>query len=529
AMLAFIVFPRLPRNTETGIADGEDARRKGIFRNFGGTRTGILPAPDLRFGHEMLLSERPAFSVKFLDSEGQPPNAESIYWRADAISRYAHGRWIEDTGWKMVYDRSDGVPDNLVRLSMEPAGVLIPHTLHADRGHFFDCIPGVYPMFAVAVPAINPRVEVNGEGAVRPYRHDPFDIGVLSRRTVQFWDMAQGAVAAHPDPKYTEKNGIPERLAAKAKEVAGSQAGAYGKITSLKNELFATCRYSFRYAATPGVDPVEEFVFERRQGSCALFASALTLMLRSVDVPARLALGYKGGVPHRQEEHALVVRECDAHAWVEVHFEGHGWLPVEATPSTTAAAFVDATHDLDEARPGLYDRAYTWWAREVVGYSSRKQRQVMLGLRTRMTGIYRKVRMLVDEHGWGIVVAAAALAAAVVLAKMIAGIRRRRRLEGLPEMRGPFYNLLRHLSRLGMKRRLGETPREYAVTLARAAVDLPDIDRAVHLFYAWRYGERDTLEALDAEVTSIIARLPGRIYGIMQRETSEGRAGSDES
>ena len=86
-------------------------------------------------------------------------------------------------------------------------------------------------------------------------------------------------------------------------------------------------------AAPEGTDPVSYFLNDGRRGYCMHFASAATLMLRALGVPARYVQGYTVQTQPGQE---VRVPDYAAHAWVEVYVNGYGWYPVEATP---AAAF----------------------------------------------------------------------------------------------------------------------------------------------------------------------------------------------
>ncbi len=86
-------------------------------------------------------------------------------------------------------------------------------------------------------------------------------------------------------------------------------------------------------AAPEGTDPVSYFLNDGRRGYCMHFASAATLMLRALGVPARYVQGYTVQTQPGQE---VRVPDYAAHAWVEVYVDGYGWYPVEATP---AAAF----------------------------------------------------------------------------------------------------------------------------------------------------------------------------------------------
>ncbi len=78
----------------------------------------------------------------------------------------------------------------------------------------------------------------------------------------------------------------------------------------------------FKYNRTgvlrdPSLDPLEDFVAERREGHCEYFAGALTLMLRAVGIPSRIVVGYACNVESKSKK--IVVRQSDAHSWVEAY------------------------------------------------------------------------------------------------------------------------------------------------------------------------------------------------------------------
>jgi transglutaminase-like putative cysteine protease len=81
-----------------------------------------------------------------------------------------------------------------------------------------------------------------------------------------------------------------------------------------------------------GVDLVDHFLFEMREGYCDYYASSMVVMLRSLGVPARLVQGYAGGT-FDADRAAYEVRESIAHTWPEVYFPGYGWERFEPTPA----------------------------------------------------------------------------------------------------------------------------------------------------------------------------------------------------
>lgn len=100
----------------------------------------------------------------------------------------------------------------------------------------------------------------------------------------------------------------------------------------------AICEYfknNFTYSLTVdnGEDSLSGFLYETREGHCALFASAMTLALREIGIPARYVTGYVAYGEGEPVEggYSYTLRERDLHAWVEVYFKNAGWLPFDPT------------------------------------------------------------------------------------------------------------------------------------------------------------------------------------------------------
>ncbi len=97
----------------------------------------------------------------------------------------------------------------------------------------------------------------------------------------------------------------------------------------LRSEPF---EYTLKFDGAGQRDPILEFVTRKKRGYCTQFASAMVLLLRSLDIPARLV----GGFVAREwsdNHNALTVRSRHAHAWVEVHDPSDGWLVFDPTPA----------------------------------------------------------------------------------------------------------------------------------------------------------------------------------------------------
>jgi transglutaminase-like putative cysteine protease len=120
------------------------------------------------------------------------------------------------------------------------------------------------------------------------------------------------------------------QLAAQIIAQDGAQT-PYDKAKAIERWLRTYIQYNESIPAPPrGSDPIEWFLFDERQGYCNYYASAMVLMLRSQGIPARMAAGFAQGT-YEADRGVYLVRERDAHTWVEVYFPGYGWVEFEPT------------------------------------------------------------------------------------------------------------------------------------------------------------------------------------------------------
>jgi hypothetical protein len=125
------------------------------------------------------------------------------------------------------------------------------------------------------------------------------------------------------------------------------------------------------------VDSLESFVDKARYGHCEYFATASVLFLRTIGIPARIVLGYRGG-GYNEVSQVLEVREANAHAWVEAYIPHQGWLSFDPTPVT-----IRPTHPSLASALVLYFAAAKFWLqRYLVDYDSDTQAKLFKELRT---------------------------------------------------------------------------------------------------------------------------------------------------
>ena len=137
---------------------------------------------------------------------------------------------------------------------------------------------------------------------------------------------------------------LPQRVKTLAHQLMDNIPNAYDRAETLESFLRSPpFSYSPQVKATPpGKDPVDYFLFDLKQDFCEYFASAMVVMLREEGIPARLVEGFTTGT-FDNASNAFVVKEQDAHAWVEAYFPGYGWIEFEPTPSQPPFPRADAS------------------------------------------------------------------------------------------------------------------------------------------------------------------------------------------
>ncbi len=147
-----------------------------------------------------------------------------------------------------------------------------------------------------------------------------------------------------------------------ARRLARGKRSDNEKIQSVRNYLKD---FSYSLESVPGISsqkdhPIEVFLLEQKRGHCELFATGAALLLRAMNVPTRLIVGFRTG---GRNGNILKVTNQDAHAWIEVYTEKTGWFPLDFTPALPPAE----QHWFSEVGE-LYDWVNVYWNQYILGY-----------------------------------------------------------------------------------------------------------------------------------------------------------------
>jgi protein-glutamine gamma-glutamyltransferase len=273
------------------------------------------------------------------------PNAGSDRWRADATvtvdsidssALFAPGPILGTQGLESVSIADDGTA--LTSDDLGPGDSYVIHAYAPDPSaaamrRVDDGIPGRmlrYTRFALP----------DGEG----YTATPAGV-VESTTTVTLardgdGDRRAAAQRLILDSPYARTYRLARRL-------AGPAPTTYDAVRRIEEYLRSTYQYGEKPPERP--HPLAAFLLRDRIGYCQQFSGAMALMLRMNGIPARVAAGF---APGEGNGTSWVVRDLDAHAWVEVYFHGIGWVPFDPTPPASPAASISSSGAMVSAARG---------------------------------------------------------------------------------------------------------------------------------------------------------------------------------
>jgi transglutaminase-like putative cysteine protease len=316
-----------------------------------------------------------------------PPPRLALYLRGAAFDRYDGRAWSRTRREDFPADQAgadvkirrfpDPARDRLMRIDLEsidPPVVFLP--LDAVALRVLAPTPGL--------DQSRPELFVGGEGVLR--------YASTAQRGLRYEVSLAGAVEP-PLPqltmgeraRYLAVPALPARIAELAEAWTTGSASPREQAQLIEAKLRAGYRYDLDSPSGAAKNPLEDFLFHSKRGHCEFYSTAMTVMLRELGVPARNVTGFVGGTYNRFSR-SYVVRQGDAHSWVEVWLDGAGWTRFDPTPPSDAAPRSELTGVLAVLRD-FVEALGQRWSRHVIGYDLRQQ----LGLYDDLHDAYLRV------------------------------------------------------------------------------------------------------------------------------------------
>jgi hypothetical protein len=141
------------------------------------------------------------------------------------------------------------------------------------------------------------------------------------------------------------------------------------KATRIENYLKTNYKYSLETSPPPpGMSPIEDFLFNSKQGYCEHYATSMVLMLRAINIPSRIVTGFLGGEVNKYGGY-IIVRQSNAHSWVEAAINNR-WKRFDPTPPAV-------TPEVPSTLSLYIDSLRMKWYRYVVSFSSSDQKRLI--------------------------------------------------------------------------------------------------------------------------------------------------------
>lgn len=529
SLAVFIVFPRLWR--EPG----------ALLRGRGGAEAGFSTDIRLRSGDRISGSRREVFVVRWLDSAGQAgPFAGTPYLRGAVLDAYdpASARWTSSAvnPVQITFRVEPGEFANLGNPAVDTRTDTWTQVIEM-RALVTDTMFTASAPVAVSAPAARTVVleplgsTLRDLGADDAGRYSTYQVKVrpypsaLVLERLAWGQRPREGAASFPVPEVREEalrileaSGLGELSAAVPPEGEARWERAR-RVAAAFDAWLQPPRFRYstdlsRFIAREGRDPIDLFLRDYRFGHCELYASAMAALCRSVGVDARIVVGFIA-LEYDERAGVYVVRESNAHAWVEVLTGPVQWSLYDPTPAADLLALHESGRTWADSFRWLYDPLDFAWTRSVAGFDGSRQAQMADAAARRLSdalgeaagaalGWAQRVNQsfLLGPAGYiwlgsvGMVVVVGAWAAVSVARAR----RRERALLALGPL-GPserrrmrrdarfWVDVVDALGRAGLSRPAHMTPVQWAQEIGR---DRPPLGNAVldaaHRLYAIRFG-----------------------------------------
>jgi len=177
-----------------------------------------------------------------------------------------------------------------------------------------------------------------------------------------------------------------------AREITTKGSSVTEKAALVEGYLKRNYAYTLNLNWTPGQQPLSTFLFKAKAGHCEYFASSMAILLRSVGIPTRLVNGFLMG-EYNPVGGDYIIRESDAHSWVEVYTPGRGWMEFDPTPPDPNRRELDLAGQISQ----YFDAVELFWNSYILIYDYGSQLQLFRGAHDRVQSIQTNVRTKSDK------------------------------------------------------------------------------------------------------------------------------------
>ncbi|HEY6353155.1 MAG TPA: DUF3488 and transglutaminase-like domain-containing protein, partial [Burkholderiaceae bacterium] len=259
----------------------------------------------------LAMSDEVAFRVRFKPGSATPPPQER-YWRGPVLHDFDGHSWR----------RTEAAPVRAPGLRFQGPAYRYTVSLEPSRHNWIFVLdwPSRWDAERAELTSDYMLVEPNPLS-------QPIDVAATSYSHVQ---------AAHPlGPGMRSRDTrLPIGRNPRSLRLAQALRSAHPDDSDYIDAVLAMFHSeAYFYTLTPprlAADPVDGFLFDTKRGFCGHYASAFATLMRAAQIPARVVTGYQGGTYNRFADY-WILRQSDAHAWVEVWMEGNGWVRVDPT------------------------------------------------------------------------------------------------------------------------------------------------------------------------------------------------------
>ncbi|MDT0495639.1 DUF3488 and transglutaminase-like domain-containing protein [Streptomyces griseus] len=287
--------------------------------------------------------------VSLKDNLNQPDNREVMTYRTNAKDpRELYLRILSldafnGSEWRSSTRRLTDVPGRLplpTGLSADVATTEIRTNISASPSYQQNYLPLPYPASEVSIDG-RWRYEPEGRTLIGDNGQNTggaqYEVSSLVVEPTAEQLAAAGAPPQKLREEYTQvPDSLPDVVAATAEQITEGSANAYERAVKLQDWFTSEGGFTYNTSVSSGTGSTAIARFLRdKEGFCVHFSFTMAAMARTLDIPARVAVGFTPGTLQADGSTSVGLR--DAHAWPELYFEGVGWTRFEPTPSRGSA------------------------------------------------------------------------------------------------------------------------------------------------------------------------------------------------